>query len=66
MKNKTSPNTEFTVMHTSNFQDQGGMIKYARVHTHTALRDFFGSMYVGSFLAPRAGIEPAPPVLEGG
>ena len=32
MTNKTSPSTEFTVMHTSDFQDhQGGMI----THTHS-------------------------------
>ena len=53
MTNKTSPSTEFTVRHTSNFQDhQGGMIKYAHSHTHrhtkTALRDFSGSPVVGA------------------
>ena len=60
MKNKTSPNTEFTVMHTSNFQDQGGMIKYARVHTHTALRDFSGSPVVGTSPSRAGGVGSIP------
>ena len=51
-------------MHTSNFQDQGGMIKYARVHTHThthtALRDFSGSPVVGTSPSRAGGVGSIP------